>query len=125
MSEKRNEVFNLLGWSFDIDKARELIKEHNIPVERTELCNLNAYSGFVSVDKEKALESQREDPVIAVLTKVNGQDAIVVIDGYHRMEKWKSQGKTEIEFYVIEGDLVNEIDLSYKPESKRMRKRRL
>jgi hypothetical protein len=109
MNDERREIFRFMPCSWDVTKAKKLIRERpNHPVETTaiEVADMMKLAGVVAINRDRVAElSFRECKVPGILAQVpfTGDDKpyFILIDGWHRLVQLHERGQEVMEVIVL------------------------
>lgn len=93
LSKSCTETFRILGYSFDIDKAKQLVASRE-PVQLNSEVTKQIRMPMISVNKDYAMTRDITNPVIlGNIAYEKNKTGAVLIDGYHRVHKAISENK--------------------------------
>ncbi len=103
----KGETFTMLGKTWDVDKGYDLVKAHGVPVETFNTSDLASMLGFVRVDHDHAMGSEKNSPVLIVEL----EKGLMLIDGYHRVHQAVQNKVDNLQGYVLDQEQSKSIEL--------------
>jgi hypothetical protein len=96
---QRPEHFRLLAGLWDIQKAKELVKDRE-PDGTVSPNNLDAWGDAIYIDKEYAMTVDLSRPLI--VAHIAGD--YLLIDGWHRMYRARQEGVEQLKAHLLSED---------------------
>jgi hypothetical protein len=94
-----DETFQLLHLEWDIEEAKRLVEAKPHEVRPLRIADLDGLLRWIAVDREHATHVPTDQPVIvAIVPKMaaDGGDAIIPIDGWHRIARAGMEGRETV-----------------------------
>jgi hypothetical protein len=107
VKEYEEEIFRLLGYSWNIAAIKKYIDENKdkVPVGLVNPKDFSKLIGFIHVDKEYAMKSTNNEPIIVAEYK-KGEH--IAIDGWHRIYRDIENGCDSISYYLLDFETQNQ-----------------
>lgn len=110
--DKRQEFFNYLGCSFDVNKAKTIAERlKDLPGDITPFRKMifpkkqegnRLTMGLIAINEDHAPNVNTATPIIVATLLIDGEESHVLIDGNHRVFKaLYIEGKTELPTIVL------------------------
>lgn len=108
--EEESSTFTHHGKQYHLNGVLKLAAK--APRIRVPLSRFDWMLEGLKVDARRVIEADLSAPVVATVSRINGREAYVVLDGTHRVVKANVQRVRELYVrFVLEEDLVNHLVL--------------